>query len=231
MKKTTFCLLWAALFCAAVPAAAQKFWTSPYSGITHKGALEPWIYEVKTSAKRADISRKVRAWLVTVGYDAKIGNNGVFETAEQIKRAPKTVKEANFKKFLADSAKSADKDLMRARFSQLQKALDKSQVFAGYSLTAQVSADFATLSDADFNYLKNFFSATPKERTPDLAPQQAYQYKNGVIYLTLLNKETRAFNPMFLIVNPEDKTVTFIYNDPVFDTTLLEGKAENLLKD
>lgn len=231
MKKTTFCLLLAALLCAALPASAQKSWTSPYSGITHKGRLAPWVYEVKTSAKQADLSRKIHAWLVTIGYDAKAANNEVFQTADQIKRFPKTVKESNFKKFLADCAKSPNKDLMRTRFSQLQKAMDKSEVFGGYSLTAQMNVDFATLSEADFEYLKKFFSAPAKDRTPAMSPQQAFQYKNGVIYLTLLNKETRAFNPIFLLVNPEEKTVTFIYNDPVFDRTLLQGKAENLLED
>lgn len=96
----------------------------------------------------------------------------------------------------------------RANYQALQQAAAKNPLFSHYALTALVPVDFCNLAPEDLAYAKRFFAG-------QAAAAEARQYKKAV----LLRLENRS-SVLWFVVNPQDKMLTFNYNDPIDIDTL-----------
>lgn len=85
----------------------------------------------------------------------------------------------------------------------IKQAANKNPLFAGYGLTAFHLVDFCQLSPEEVRFLQRFFEG--KETA-----KQAQKY-DKVILLTL----ERNYVPFWFVVHPQNKMLTFNYNDPM----------------
>ena len=90
----------------------------------------------------------------------------------------------------------------QANYRAVKEAANANRLFNQYGLTAIVPADFCELSYEDLAYIRRFF----QNRHP---VSEARQYKE-VILLTLSSNPTT----LWFVVNPQNKMITFNYNDP-----------------
>lgn len=96
----------------------------------------------------------------------------------------------------------------QANYQALRQSAAKNPLFSDYALTALVPVDFCDLKPEDLAYAKQFFAG-------QAAADEARQYKKAV----LLRLES-ASSTLWFVVNPQDKMLTFNYNDPMDINTL-----------
>lgn len=96
----------------------------------------------------------------------------------------------------------------QANYEVFKQAANQNPLFSGYGLTALVPVDFCSLTPEDLAYAKRFFQGQE-------TAAQARRYKKAIL-LTLENGPIT----LWFIVNPQDKMLTFNYNDPMDINTL-----------
>ena len=102
----------------------------------------------------------------------------------------------------------------QANYELIKQTALRNPLFAHYELTALVPGDFCTLSAQELTRIRRFFQGVqPLE--------QALAYQK-VFLLTIKEGTAR----MWFVVNPQDKTLTFNYNDPRDLETLDELKTD-----
>lgn len=228
MRKYFIPLLAAAVLCsaAALPASAQKSWTSGFSGITHEGYYPYWLYAVKAQSRANAVKRNLTAFFIGMGYDHKIDNTSMLDAREKLLNMPEESRVAKERAFRTASVKSGQTALIWSRRAKLQEALKNNDIFKEYTVFARHPADLALMSKEQFAYLQNFFKAPAKrsERANAFTPEKAIKYKNGMIVYGFENR-------LFLVIDPADQTVDVCTGGLAKYAELNSPAKENLLNE
>lgn len=228
MRKYIIPLLAAAVMCAsaALPASAQKAWTSGYSGITHEGYYPYWLYAVKAQGRSNTVKRNLRAFFAGLSYDHKINNTAVLDVRAQILNMPAASRSAKERAFHTAARRAGQTAFIWNRRAKLHQALKDNDIFKEYTVFARQPADLAQMSEEQFAYLQNFLKAPAKrsERGGDFTPQMAVKYKNGMIVYGFENR-------LFLVINPQDQTLDVCLGGLAKYAELNSPAKENLLNE
>lgn len=117
-------------------------------------------------------------------------------------------------KYLAQMPKELVKK-SRQNHNRAEQILSKNPLFQGYVLAAPVPTDFYKMGDVAFRHFLAFCNG-------QVNPVHARQYKQG-IFLAL--QAPNATDYTYLLIDPKNKIVTLVYNDPAdLDQHFLSGK-------
>lgn len=227
MKNILKTVLLTAILCAStLPAAAQKSWTSQFSGITHKGKYAPWVYEVKVGAERKIIKNKISAALVALSYDRYAGNHEVFDLREKILTAVRDNKIAQRKEFIKSINGVDGFSQMMRNYDTWQQAANNSEVFKNYALTGNCLEAFKM--PAERAAVLTSFLAAPAKNRKEGEVGFALKYKDGLVLLELPGQQERT--SIFLLANPDTFTLQVMYKSYVLQEGALSATPENLLE-
>lgn len=226
MRKYIIPLLAVVVMCPALalPASAQKSWTSGFSGITHEGYYPYWLYAVKAQGRSNTVKRNLTAFFIGMGYDHKINNTAALDTREKLLSMPEQSRAAKERAFRAGSVRSGHTALIWSRRAKLGKALKDNDIFKDYVIFARQPETLAAMSEEQFAYLQAFFKAPAKrsERGGAFTPERAIQYKNGIIVYGFENS-------LFLVIDPADQTLDVCTGGLAKYAELNSPAKENLL--
>lgn len=198
------------IFIFLVPVTALFF---PFALQAGQQELEwfPWAQSIMEETQSADFIYKIKS---------------VFNTQHKRPSFAEV-----YRKLQKQVSISSQADLFLNRARQLNAALNENPIFKDYVFTVQFAADLGpNLTQSDFEYLHRFLSSphTVKDFNSHYLPQEALHYENGTVFFRLVNPDSKAQDPIFLIVNPTSKTVEFVYSDPQFDRQALQGRSYRL---
>ena len=194
----------AVLLGLTLPAAAQKDWTSGYSGITHKGYYAYWLYAVKSQTKKNNAKRFFKTAFFGLGTAKKFGPAANYEPQEKVSTEVTTYQNERLRAFKTEADKHQYKDSILKTRVYLQESLKDNDIFEDYQIYPYDADMFSPLnmSAARLAFLKLFFTSPTAQakRSEELTPFKAELRDNGIILYGFKGN-------LYLLINPKFKTV------------------------
>lgn len=187
-----------------LPAAAQKDWTSGYSGITHKGYYAYWLYAVKSQTKKNNAKRFLKTAFLGLGTAHKFVPVGAYEAQDAVRTEVERVQTERQRTFVNQATAHQHKDAILKNHSYVESVLQNNDIFEDYKIYARNADTFSpiNMSLGQVTFLRLFFSAPTQQtkRPAELTPLKARLLENGIIHYTFKTN-------LHLIINPKYKTI------------------------